>query len=487
MYYSTGQAARELGVTQGRIRALCESEVIESTSTPGGQLRIPKAEVERLRREGLPVIPRPLPRSEDGPSAPRRRRSRNGDEVALLAAPSEAIIESAEEVAFLENEVRALDLKQQKEERLDFFREREDRKFTRQTEREEVERLRQDQADADSRRQRWLDKWIEFGLNSVPRDAPRQYQTEVHSAVEGVLERGKPTQPDSTTRQLVEAAVARALAGWHRQKTVSEVIREACEAYDVAWEMKSNSQWKARMLAAAGDAVAKLREGAGSVELKATAQSALVPLVREFEIVRARQEVIDGVRAQLPGATTEECEEGKEEVRGALSKLPLGTSRRELERTRATVLEPIRTVIAARQDQQMRTAVLQHIEFRFIGWSGSLQRQAISEIRQRFDRTPLGTARAELERTREHVIERYRRDHEKQERRTRLIEFGVRQILPYLNKMVVDGWELDDTAYIVARDLERPIREVLAQELEGNEAEDRVSSLVRALVRDELD
>jgi excisionase family DNA binding protein len=54
LFYSSGQAARELGTTQTRIRALCESRAIEATSTPGGQWRVAREEVERLQAEGLP-------------------------------------------------------------------------------------------------------------------------------------------------------------------------------------------------------------------------------------------------------------------------------------------------------------------------------------------------------------------------------------------------------------------------------------------------
>src|ERR1700689_4254091 len=96
VYYSTGQAARELGVTQARVRALCGSEVIDATCTAGGQFRISRDEIERLKRDGLPSIPRPLPEPDRARVAPAVRHNRG--EVALLAEPSEAAIDSAEEV-----------------------------------------------------------------------------------------------------------------------------------------------------------------------------------------------------------------------------------------------------------------------------------------------------------------------------------------------------------------------------------------------------
>lgn len=40
VYYSTGQAARELGVTQAHVRTLYDGGLIGAETTPGGQWRI---------------------------------------------------------------------------------------------------------------------------------------------------------------------------------------------------------------------------------------------------------------------------------------------------------------------------------------------------------------------------------------------------------------------------------------------------------------
>ena len=60
-FFSTGQAAQELGTSIPKVRALCETGMIEAEVTPGKQWRVPVAEVERLKRDGLPPIPRPIP------------------------------------------------------------------------------------------------------------------------------------------------------------------------------------------------------------------------------------------------------------------------------------------------------------------------------------------------------------------------------------------------------------------------------------------
>ena len=82
-YYSTGKAAQELGASQDTIRALCNSDVIRAVPTNGRQWRISAREVERLKREGLPPVPRPMP--GDGPvtrnasSGERMNGFRDGD------------------------------------------------------------------------------------------------------------------------------------------------------------------------------------------------------------------------------------------------------------------------------------------------------------------------------------------------------------------------------------------------------------------------
>src|SRR5215469_10365529 len=88
-YYSVGQAARLLGVSQYMIRSLIEAGAIAAESTPGGQRRIPAAELDRVKRDGLPVVARAMPiqdASRHGSNGARR----------LLATPSATVADSAE-------------------------------------------------------------------------------------------------------------------------------------------------------------------------------------------------------------------------------------------------------------------------------------------------------------------------------------------------------------------------------------------------------
>ena len=107
LFFTTGQAARELGVTQDRVRNLCDAGVIAAEMTAGGQYRILQGEVERLKVEllkkgALPAVPRPLPGGAPIPSPSGIRVGPQG----LLAKVSQMVVSAAEEVAITENLLR---------------------------------------------------------------------------------------------------------------------------------------------------------------------------------------------------------------------------------------------------------------------------------------------------------------------------------------------------------------------------------------------
>jgi hypothetical protein len=472
-YFSTGQAARELGITQTKMRALCESEAIDSICTPGGQFRISEDEIERLKREGLPAIPRPLPEAVHTREVSRPRSNRA--EVALLAAPSKVVIDSAEEVVCLENEVKAIGLRREKELGLDFFRDREAREAEQEAEREEAEWQRQNRAALERQRKQWEASWIEYALQSVPWGVPQPHRLDVHRAVKETLEHLEPTNPATITRPLIDAAVARALAPLRKQKRVAETIEEACGGL-------FDSGCKARMRAAAASAIAQLRDAASADEMLMAARNAAAPLVRQYEHARVCEDVVQKVWTELPGGLASDWEEGKEAVREALSDLPLSASRRELERARTTALAPIRAAIAARQ----RAELSRKVDFRFYSWPDKLRKRAEADISEALNHLPATSSHSELERTREQVIVRFQAIHERRERRSRLIDSGVRQIRPYVYKLTVD-FDFDEPPDIIARELEGPIREILAEELRGDETDDQVATMVRRAVREDLD
>src|SRR5260370_21649703 len=116
LFYSTGQVARELGTPLAAIRVLRENRVIAAETTPGGHWRVPAPEVERLKRDGLPPIPRPLPTE----SAPPARNGTDG----RLAEPSDEVVSAADQVAITRSMLEKRKIEREGEETQDWFRDR---------------------------------------------------------------------------------------------------------------------------------------------------------------------------------------------------------------------------------------------------------------------------------------------------------------------------------------------------------------------------
>ncbi len=350
LFYTTGQAARELGVSPATVRALCAGGVIDCQSTRGGQYRVPKSAVEKCRRDGLPAVPRPLPDDNVRPVRPRHGHA------ALLAEPSEDAKAAADEVVVLENEVKSLGLKRQKVEQTEWFLDRERRKAEAEAAREAAEQERQERAEEERRRQEWTDRWLAHALRSMPYDAPEETRLDVQEQVETALDKLQPSQPDYIVERLVHAAVDRALKPWQRRKEIEAAIEQASDslppqAKGFSW---NPSEWDIRARQAAAAAIGRLRDGATAEEIRATARDAVQHIIKQFEHEEACKLVLAGCTLSLRGETSEEREEAKAAVKAALDALPVGATRREMERARDEVLTPIQAAIDKRQEQARR-------------------------------------------------------------------------------------------------------------------------------------
>jgi excisionase family DNA binding protein len=158
-FYSTGQVASQLGVTLATVRLLCENGVIEAETTPGGQWRVPASEVERLKRDGLPLIPRPLP-VETGP--PETTADQAPD---TPGKPSEAVLSAQDLVAITRSTLEKRRIDREIEETEDWFRER----LRQQAGAAELERQRAEAKIAEDRRRLWIQRWTKYALDSVQR------------------------------------------------------------------------------------------------------------------------------------------------------------------------------------------------------------------------------------------------------------------------------------------------------------------------------
>ena len=506
LYFTTGQAAHQLGASQAQIRAFCESGAVASELTVGGQFRISAGELARLKRDGLPAIPRPLP--DEGRLAPAENGRPSRARLALLDEPSQDAIDSADAIVVLENEVKALDLKRQKEEKLDYFRERARQQADEAAEQLETERRRQAEVEAQRRREERENSWLAYAINSVPYDARNEVEEEIHEQILAALEAVRLSEPCNVVQRVVDAAVARVLRPWKRRKEINRAIEDARNS--LPWEMKgicTPTIWDIQARKAAATALEDVRPDASYDEIRAAARDAVKMVVGAFNAQQAshadlelRQSVIQ--RIALPRELTEE---GKglaiKAITQAFAALPQGTSRNKLEEARDAALMPFHEAIAlARAEQQAQLEAearrsrersrRQHLkqDTRNLPYDmGNAERQqALEAVRQALDALPEGTPERDLEAARDSTIQPFLVVHARRKRTEPLIETGLREVLPYIRQLETE-WEFDKSVEAIEAELTPVIRKRLEAELAGSESTEQVVKKVCRLVRERLD
>lgn len=218
LFFTTGQAAQELHVSSAQIRALCESGAVQAETTFGGQWRIPADLLERLRRDGLPPIPRPLPNQNATPARNGTRRS----QPELWAEPSESVVTAAEQVAITRSQLEKRKIDRELEETEDWFRERDYENAQRQAERERVERTRS----AEDARTGWLQQWEIYALNRIHPSVPAQTRLEAHETIRARLAGLTPIPADAATKEIVDAVLEATLESWLRAADILTVMDE---------------------------------------------------------------------------------------------------------------------------------------------------------------------------------------------------------------------------------------------------------------------
>jgi hypothetical protein len=505
LYYSTGQIGRQLGTSQDAIRAMCQSGAIQAEITPGGQWRVSAAEVERLRREGLPTVPRPLP----GESGPRTKNGRGSHgHPALLAAPSDDVIGAAESVVVLENEVKALELRQRKEERLDWFRQRAREQAEERDAEDSEKRARAAEEQYERQHEAWLQHWESHGLACLPYDAPPEVRIETHEAVRRRLESLRPTPADDVTRGLVEADVQIILNRWRREQEIEAVLIEARDRllpYEARGSYGELTDWQVRAVRAVAGAIGELRDDATIEEMRAAAKHAVARIETDFQAHKAaqadaeqRQRII--LLAPVPHELNDHGRElAHKAIADALAKLPLGTSHDKLLAARGEALAPFRAIVDAwqanqqeqnrrQQEHQIREAIITATPL-WLPWDlpSDLREQALAAVRKAVEQAPEGTPGQGLEQVRDQVLQMFLKTHSQRKRKVELIVNGLREIFTYVLSLERD-WDFEGkTASTLESEIKDAIRKRLEADLTGTEPLDQVTKRVRRLVREELD
>ena len=504
LFYSTGKAGRELGVSQERIRDLCAAGAIEAEVTAGGQWRIGKATVEGLKRDGLPPLPRPLP--GDNLRSAANPRCGSG---ALLAPPSEQVIEAAEEVVLLENEVKSLGLRQRKEEALDWFRsrERDEAEQLAAEEREERERLVSEETWR--QREESLLSHEAYAMSLTPVGAPPELSLQIQAAVRDRLLSLSPMPAPPVIQRIVESLVARALAPWLHEQDIMAVLIEARDRMLPAGARGSGGQispWQSRVIWAAAAGIRELRDDASSEEIRSAARLAVAKVAAEFAHAQACQKMAGWVF--LPG-TSEEDDQARAAVKEALAQLPVGASEKQMQAARDAAMQPIRDAITQRQaqaqtEQQQRQAEAEAARQRIqdaanrqdlcrlgpwvLPWDFPADQKppATAAVARALDALPAGAPQHELEQARAAALGPFIAAHAQRRRKERVIAAALLEIHPALIKLERDWQYGRDTPETLAERFRAPIRAALEKRLSGDEPREQLSKLVRQLVLHEL-
>ena len=379
LFYSTGQAARQLGTTLAAIRVLCENRVVAAETTPGGHWRVPASEVERLKRDGLPPIPRPLP-TESAPPARNGTDDRHGFTPELMAEPSDEVVSAADQVAITRSMLEKRKIDREIEETEDWFRDRQ----RQQAAAEAAKRQRIEVQQAEQRRLLWVQQWTQCALDSLPYDARQEVEMEVHTMVQEALSVLQPSQPEAITRRLVDAAVHRALKPWTRKQEIERALKGGMNS--LAWDIQFGSEYKPlkqRAWDAAVAAVRKVRDEASYNEMETAAVQAVQPINREYEHQQACQRIVR--RVYIFDVTREEEEAAKEAVRKALAALPIGAAATQLEKAEETALAPYKAAVAARKEKA-RLESEKEDQRRTVEWKVDLQLDHIERyLKQEYD------------------------------------------------------------------------------------------------------
>jgi excisionase family DNA binding protein len=284
---SATEAARELNSSSRSLRRLAEAGKIRSFRTPGGYIRIRRADLDAYKQSlsssSVPGVPSRVDSGREDVqmlSLELQQRRLRRDLQRLDEEDAEAERKRAEAVAA--EQVRSQEaLEQARRERAERER-REEEEWEKQAEFEY--------------RQQWADSWLEYGLRSLDPNLSPEFVLQIQPAIEESLKTVSPTRPTAIVQQLVLAAIQRIVGPWRRQQEIEKAIKRATQELPLQVRNFSDifppTNWEARATAAARDAVSRLVDNVSLVEIQAAAVAAGRKVASEYtaEQDRAREE-----------------------------------------------------------------------------------------------------------------------------------------------------------------------------------------------------
>jgi hypothetical protein len=507
LFYSSGQIGSELNVSPARVRALCLHGLITAEQTEGGQWRVPARELARLKRDGVPPLPRPLP---DADAAPARNGRPPYGHPALLAERSSRVVSAAEELAVMESRLKQRRLERDLSEEEDWFQQRDEQKTQRAAEQREIEQRRQAEAEAERKRHDRDNRWLRYAMNGIPGEVRGEVEAQMHEQVLAALDHVRLTEPEDVVQRLVDAAFHKVLQPWRRRKEVARAIEDARRSLPsqmIGYSWKPTT-WEAQARAAAAKALENVRPDASYQEMCSVAHAAVQPVMVSFRAHEAavadqelRQRVIQST--SWPRELTEHGRElASKAISDAIAKLPQGTPCLKLEAARDEALKPFHKAIAeahaeqraqqeaqARRQQDLanRETVLRCTSSKFPYDLPKEEREAaLVAVRKALDQVPAGTDMNRLEAARDKALQPFLEAHARRKRTAPLIEAGLREVLPSIRKLEAD-WAFDKSAVAIDAELQPLIRKRLEGEISGSESVEEIAKRVRRLVQQVLD
>ena len=335
--FRVSAAAAQIGTSQHKLRRLCEAGQIDAERTPSGQWRIPVAEIDRLRRDGVPDLPS-LP-IEAHPPAP-------------VLVPDAGIPHSPEVL----DEMDAATITKTRLER-------------RRTELEldEVEdqfrqRARQRQIVADEQREReleaarrtarksWEERWLKHAANVVPRGASPEALLAVQNSVREVLAALSPDSANDRVERIVVAAVSVALEPFHRRNALERILKDAVDELPLrARGTSARKNYVSMVFEAAQREVNKLGDAASLGTIREAVARAIQPVLLQARADETRESLLGGLNYWMFfKATDKERERARQTAREALYAASDECSKAALEAVMKKSLRPLEEQVEAR-------------------------------------------------------------------------------------------------------------------------------------------
>jgi hypothetical protein len=373
-WYTLGEAQKATGIPRTRLDHACRVNRLPYRRTETGARLLSHDVIEKLRKDGLRGFPRPY----DPITSSNEHEAGPSGETQLvgLTAQRERIEQKRgelEEMRLNRNlrQLKDQDAQERTERRAAAATERQAQAKQRAEAHHENQQLRLEEArQAEAReqaaseaevyriRRQWEVSWLDYALKLLPSDVPHNLELDVHQAVVEILPKLDADQPERLNHRLIQAAIDKTLRPWHKRKEIDKVIEQAPKElpfYARGWGT-TPSEWDARAMRAAAEAIAQLGNEASIPEIRAAAIEAGNKVCAEYEVWKAGDDHLRASNKMVEWVL--DGDNAREAVREALKKLPVGASRAQMENVRDAALAPFRAANRAAEDAD---GYLQHV------------------------------------------------------------------------------------------------------------------------------